>query len=167
MFKKRKSACYGPDIEPEARQVLIVMAQPMPSRSPQHSRTGRYMNSYHWLLHGSKLKSLPSAKSHHVLLVKINISCFSYQMHTNIWDLRPSYIHKGASLVAQMVKNPQAMQETWIQSLGREDPLEKGIATHSSILAWGIPLTEEPDRLQSRGPQKAEHDWAIHRHIHA
>ena len=79
-------------------------------------------------------------------------------MHTNIWDLRPSYIHKGASLVAQMVKNPQAMQETWIQSLGREDPLEKGIATHSSILAWGIPLTEEPDRLQSRGPQKAKHD---------
>ena len=50
------------------------------------------------------------------------------------------------SLVAQMVKNPPAMQETWVPSLGWEDPLEKGIATHSSILAWEIPWTEEPGR---------------------
>ena len=48
----------------------------------------------------------------------------------------------GASLVAQLVKNPPAVQETWIQSLGWEDPLEKGKATHSSILAWRIPWTE-------------------------
>ena len=47
-------------------------------------------------------------------------------------------------LVAQMVKNPPAMQETWVQSLGWEDPLEKGMATHSSIRAWRIPWTEEP-----------------------
>ena len=51
------------------------------------------------------------------------------------------------SLVAQMVKNLPAMQEAWVQSLGREDPLEKGMATHSSILAWRIPGTEEPGRL--------------------
>ena len=49
-----------------------------------------------------------------------------------------------ASLVAQTVKNPSAMQETWVQSLGLEDPLEKGKATHSSVLAWRIPWTEEP-----------------------
>ena len=49
----------------------------------------------------------------------------------------------GASLVAQAVKNPLAIQETWVQSLGREDPLEKGMATHSNILAWRIPWTEE------------------------
>ena len=49
-----------------------------------------------------------------------------------------------ASLVAQMVKNPPAMQETWVGSLGWGDPLEKGMATHSSILAWRIPWTEEP-----------------------
>ena len=55
----------------------------------------------------------------------------------------------GASLVAQMVKNLLAMQETWVQSLGWEDPLEKGVAIHSSILAWSIPWTEEPCRLQS------------------
>ena len=56
-----------------------------------------------------------------------------------------------ASLVAQMVKSLRAMQETCIQSLGWEDPLEKGMATHSSILAWRIPWAEEPGGLQSTG----------------
>ena len=51
-----------------------------------------------------------------------------------------------ASLVTQTVKNLPAMQESWVQFLGQEDPLEKGIATHSSFLAWRIPWTEEPDR---------------------
>ena len=51
------------------------------------------------------------------------------------------------SLVAQMVKSPPAMRETWVQSLGREDPLEKGMDTHSNILAWRVPRTEEPGRL--------------------
>ena len=53
-----------------------------------------------------------------------------------------------ASLVAQMVKNPPAMQETWVQSLGREDSLEGGMATHSSISAWRIPWTQKPGGLQ-------------------
>ena len=57
-----------------------------------------------------------------------------------------------------MVKNPPAMQETWVQSLGEEDPLEKGMATHSSILAWRILRTEEPGRLQSMGLQRIEHN---------
>ena len=55
------------------------------------------------------------------------------------------------TLVAQLVKNPPVMQETWVQSLGWEDPLEKETATHSSILAWRIPWTEKPGRLQSVG----------------
>ena len=55
------------------------------------------------------------------------------------------------SLVTQMVKNLPAMQETWVQSLGLEDPLEKGMVTHSSTLAWGIPRTEKPVGLQSVG----------------
>ena len=63
-----------------------------------------------------------------------------------------------ASLVAQMVKNLPAMQETQIQSLGREDPLEKAMAIHSSILAWRIPWTERPSRLQSTGSQRVGHD---------
>ena len=53
-----------------------------------------------------------------------------------------------------MVKNPPAMQETQVQSLGQEDPLEEEMATHSSILAWRIPWTEEPGRLQSMGSQR-------------
>ena len=57
-----------------------------------------------------------------------------------------------------MVKNPPAMQEARVQSLGREDPLEKGMATHSSILAWKIPWTEEPGRLQSMGSQSVGHN---------
>ena len=54
---------------------------------------------------------------------------------------------KGVSPVAQMVKNPPTMQETWVQSFGQEDPLEKGMATHVSILAWRIPWIEEPVRV--------------------
>ena len=63
----------------------------------------------------------------------------------------------SVSLVAQMVKNLPAMQETQVLSLGREDPLEEGKATHSSILAWRISWTEESDRLQSMGPQRVRH----------
>ena len=59
-----------------------------------------------------------------------------------------------ASLVAQMVRNPSPMQEMLVQSLGQEDPLEKEMATHSSILAWRIPWTEEPGGLQSMGLQR-------------
>ena len=60
--------------------------------------------------------------------------------------------------MAQMVKNLPAMQEAWVQSLGQEDPLEKGMATHSSILAWRILWTEEPGRLQFMGLQRVRHD---------
>ena len=61
------------------------------------------------------------------------------------------------SLVAQMVKNLPAMQETLVQSLGWENPLEKGMATHSSIRAWRIPWTEEPGGLQSKGSHRVRH----------
>ena len=67
---------------------------------------------------------------------------------------------RRASLVPQVVKNLPVMQETWVQSLGREDPLERGMATHSSILAWEIPRTEEPGGLQFVGSQRVGHDRA-------
>ena len=63
------------------------------------------------------------------------------------------------SLVAQMVKRLPTMWETWVWSLGGEDPLEKEMAPHSSTLAWKIPWTEEPGRLQSMGSQRVGHDW--------
>ena len=68
-----------------------------------------------------------------------------------------------ASLVAQRLKCLPAMRETWVQSLGQEDPLEKEMATYSSILAWRIPWTEESVGLQSTGSQRVGHDWATSR----
>ena len=66
--------------------------------------------------------------------------------------------YSWASLVAQLVKNLPAMREIWVRSLGWEDPLEKGTATHSSILVWRSLWTEEPGRLQSMGLQRVKHD---------
>ena len=64
----------------------------------------------------------------------------------------------GTSLVAQRLKCLSAMRETWVRSLGQENPLEKEMATHSSILAWRIPWTEEPGGLQSTGSPRVGHD---------
>ena len=69
-------------------------------------------------------------------------------------ELAPSL----SCLVAQLVKNLPAMQETWVPSLGWEDPLEKGMATHSIILAWRIPWTEEPGRFESTESPRVGHD---------
>ena len=81
-----------------------------------------------------------------------------------LWLLWILLIRKGirvmASLVAQRLKRLPAMRETWVWSLSREDPLEKEMASHSSILAWRIPWTEEPGGLQSTGLQRVGHDWA-------
>ena len=79
---------------------------------------------------------------------------FSNIMIMNIW----------ASLVAQLLKNPSAMQEIWVQSPGGEDALEKSMATHSGILPWRIPWPEEPGGLQFMGLQRVEYEWAI-KHI--
>ena len=78
-----------------------------------------------------------------------NLSCSGTQGWSN--NLKGAW----ASLAAEMVKNLPPMQETWAQSLGWEDPLEEGMATHSSILAWRIPWTEEPGGLWSIGSQTA------------
>ena len=72
----------------------------------------------------------------------------------------PTSFTVWTSLAAQTVENLPAVQETWVQSLGWEYPLEKGMATHSSILAWRIPWTEEPGGLQSMGSQRIGHDWS-------
>ena len=69
-------------------------------------------------------------------------------------------------MVSQTVKNLPAMWETQVQSLSWEDPLEKGMAIHSSILAWRIPWTEEPDKLQFMGSERVRQDWAANTHTH-
>ena len=89
-----------------------------------------------------------------------------------IWRVSPTWMlienddsWSRASLVAQRIKNPPAMQETWVQSLSWEDPLEEGMATPVFILAWRILWTEEPGGLQSMGSQRVRHDWAT-KHAH-
>ena len=79
-----------------------------------------------------------------------------YQMHV----CNHIYISlmRKSSLVAQTVKRLPTMRETWVRSPGREDPLEKEMANHSSFIAWKIPWTEEPGRLQSMGSQRVGHD---------
>ena len=73
-------------------------------------------------------------------------------------QLREMTAHQVASLLAQRVNHLPAMWETGVRSLGQEDPLEKEMATHTSILAWRIPWTEEPGGLQSTGSQRIRHD---------
>ena len=78
--------------------------------------------------------------------------------HSQIKNKSNEYFLKiWVSVVAQLVKNPPAMQETWVRSLGWEDPLEKGTATHSSILAWRISWTEEPGGIRSIGSKRVQH----------
>ena len=76
----------------------------------------------------------------------------------SLWKEGKKSVILPTSLVAQMVKSLSAMQETWVQSLGWEDPLEKEMANHSSTLAWKIPWTVGPGRLQTMGSQRVIHD---------
>jgi len=101
-----------------------------------------------------------------ISLSRIIHSCHcKWQDFFNDWIIF-HYICK-ASLVAQTVKNLPAMQEIQVQPLGPEEPLEEGMASHSSILAWRIPWAEEPGGLQSLGSQRVEHDWVTkHTHTH-
>ena len=89
---------------------------------------------------------------------------FLLKTHWPIAALSPSIFNHlsacWASLVAQRVKHLPAMQETWVRFLDQEDPLEKEMAIYSSTLAWKIPWTEKPCRLQSMGSQRVGHDWA-------
>ena len=91
----------------------------------------------------------------------VNSVAMNIQVHVS-FQIRAFFIYMPtsavASLVAQRLKRLPAMRETWVRSLGQEDPLEKEMATHSSILAWRIPWMEEPGRLQSTGSQRAGHD---------
>ena len=118
------------------------------------------LNQNLWLLHRRIciLASLPRWVSYTLK----HFICLNVFFSGRIWE-RDQFQHKKnqrASLVAQMVKRLPAMHETGVWSLGWEDPLEKEMATHSSILAWKIPWTEELGRLQSMGLQRVGHDWA-------
>ena len=87
-----------------------------------------------------------------------SMDCIAHRVAKS--QTRLSNFHFHFSLVSQTLKNPPAVQETWVQSLGWEDPLEEGMATHSSIPAWRSPWTEEPGGLQSMGSQRVRCGWA-------
>ena len=125
---------------------------------------------YHYLIESSK-KTLWGPLHFLVIPMRLREVKQSAQCHTpgkwlkknyswNLFSLNSVYLIPSVFPVAHMVKNLPAMQETWVWSLGQEDLLEKGMATHSSILAWRIPWTEEPGELQSVGSQRVRHDWA-------
>ena len=88
------------------------------------------------------------------------LSDYIYTLSRVLWIYYSLHDIYRASLMAQWVKNPPAMQETHVWPLGCEVPLEEEMATHSSILAWKIPQTLDPDELQSMGSQGVRHDWA-------
>ena len=106
-----------------------------------------------------------SNKSNYTVFVLLSLAYFT---EDNVFNLPPScsmcYMLQLSCWMGfpsgSVVKNPPAMQETWVWSLGQEDPLEKEMATLSSILAWKIPWTEEPGGLQTIGLQRVRHDWA-------
>ena len=102
-----------------------------------------------WLWRESPIESISSS-----LTFLVDIHMFFFK---NLF-LKLKYLYYGNSLVVQSVKNLPAVQETWVQSLGQEDPLEKEVAIRSSILAWEIPGTEEPGRLQSMGLRWVGHN---------
>ena len=95
-------------------------------------------------------------------LYRVSTECILYDTKCSRKPSIKSHIPQGYGtfLVAQRVKNPPAMWETQVWSLGREKPLEKGMASHPSILAWRIPWTEEPGKLQFTGSQRVGHNWA-------
>ena len=99
-----------------------------------------------------------------VLLLVLLYSHISFGLTSILTGISPRIFSflclTRASLVAQRLKGLPAMWETWVRSLGREDPPEKEMATHSSILAWRIPWAEEPGGLPSTGSQRVGHDWA-------
>ena len=105
--------------------------------------------------------------NNHTYYCKHTIPCIKFPC---TWKIPTGYIwvqlfiflltYNQASLVTQLVKNPPAKWETWVWSLGWEDPLEKGMANYSNIIAWRIPQTEEPVELQSMELQRVGLDWA-------
>ena len=116
------------------------------------------MPSNHLILSPSSTPAL-NLFQHHGLF-QWTALCIRWANYWNYsFSINPSNEYSGLISLAQRLKCLPAMRETWIQSLGREDPLEKEMATHSSILAWRIPWMEEPGGLQSMGSQRVGHDW--------
>ena len=106
-----------------------------------------------------RLLLLPSIFSSIMVFSSEHLIASGGQTIRTSFSINPSNGYSELISLAQRLKCLPAMRETWVRSLGREDPLEKEMATHSSILAWRIPWMEEPGGLQSMGSQRVGHDW--------
>ena len=132
---------------------------PAPSNvTPKRGTTLSGHSSYRW----SKISRQDSNPNGFQKHLKQSTVWFS---RSHLGEMCSSFVTSAASLVAQMVKRLPAMRETWVWSLGQEYPMEKDMATYSSTLAWKIPWTEEPCRLQSMGLQRVGHNWATSLHF--
>ena len=114
-----------------------------------HSHTHTHTHTQRTLV--ENIFTIPDRRTANVFCLQPH--CTLIHRHLRTHKLNPIFTFFWASLVAQLVRNPPAMWETWVQSLGWEDPLEKGKATHSSILAWRIPWA-----IQAIGSQRVGHD---------
>ena len=113
------------------------------------------------------LPSYTSLLNHLYWFLTFKISLWYFSVYTIFLDdlIQPLGFKYYLCPVAQTVKCLPTMRETWVRAMGQEVPLEKEMVTHSSILAWKIPWTEEPGRLQSMGSQRVRHDWATSLHF--
>ena len=126
------------------------------------------MVRWHHRLNGREFEQTPGDNEGQESLVCCSSCCCRVgNKLTTEWMNKCLFIHLPfmSSLVAQLVRNPPAMRETWVRSLGWEDPLVKGKATHSRILAWAITGTEEPGGLQSVGSHGVKYNWATDTHM--
>ena len=123
---------------------------------------GMHLHPTHFLQHhlSSLEEPITITSSERLFPDHLNQHSLSSALLLNLSQFFSGFLHSMTPPIkeVQRVKNPPAMQETHVQSLAQEDPLEKGMATHSSILAWEIPWTEELGRLQSMGLQRVGHD---------
>ena len=140
----------------------------MPTHESKVSKTSEHQKSWIWfllVLFNIRPWTNCSASPEHPLLSFNILLCKT----VIIIPVVPLYVYMylyGDSLVAQMVKNPPAMQETWVWSLVWEDQLQKGMATHCIVLTWRIPWTEEPDGLQYMGHKELDMaEWLIYMHV--
>ena len=148
---------------PALRRLWAEMPSPLWESSPSYLfqwRAGKYMSSKWVSCHVFMFRWV-------FLLNKSLVRWGWLACLIVILGFRMDYSQGWASLVAQMVKNLPAMQEIWVRSGIREDPLEKGVVTHSSILAWRIPWTEEPRGLQSPASQRVRQDWGTNTPSHS
>ena len=153
------------EVQPAPWNAILQREGSTPAPVPPTRCQGKKLQAKHWFDPKTCIRTqhsfpYPQDENHHIpcrTAVRNERTCKNYLLRA--WPRVKFMTNDFTSPVAHMVKNLPVMWETQFRSLGQEDPLEKEMATHSSTLAWNIPWTEEPGRLQSMGSQKVRHDW--------